>query len=59
MEGQDSMTNSKISPPGETFEQSINGFDVRFTAALLSLLNMINDMAKDNNTKKLVDIMYR
>ncbi|XP_044734773.1 gamma-tubulin complex component 2-like isoform X2 [Chrysoperla carnea] len=43
----------------ESFEQSIKRFDVQFSTILLSLMNKINDLGRQNTNDKLVNLLYR
>ncbi|XP_034825232.1 gamma-tubulin complex component 2-like isoform X2 [Maniola hyperantus] len=43
----------------DSFSQSVSRYGLRFTAALLSVLAIIDQMARDNNTNKLLNISAR
>ncbi|KAG6448750.1 hypothetical protein O3G_MSEX005703 [Manduca sexta] len=43
----------------DSFSRSVSRYGLRFTAALLSVLAIIERMARDNNTNKLLNISAR
>ncbi|XP_053599944.1 gamma-tubulin complex component 2-like isoform X2 [Plodia interpunctella] len=43
----------------DSFSRSVSRYGLRFTAALLSVLAIIDQMARDNNTNKLLNISAR
>ncbi|XP_023945921.2 gamma-tubulin complex component 2 isoform X2 [Bicyclus anynana] len=43
----------------DSFSQSVSRYGLRFTAALLSVLAIIDQMARDNNSNKLLNISAR
>ncbi|CAG9792058.1 unnamed protein product [Diatraea saccharalis] len=43
----------------DSFARSVSRYGLRFTAALLSVLAIIERMARDNNTNKLLNISAR
>ncbi|KAE8744028.1 hypothetical protein FOCC_FOCC009312 [Frankliniella occidentalis] len=44
---------------GENFEDSIRNFDEQFSAALISLLNKIDELAMEDNNEKMLNVLYR
>ncbi|XP_039745770.1 gamma-tubulin complex component 2-like isoform X3 [Pararge aegeria] len=48
-----------MSGSADSFSQSVSRYGLRFTAALLSVLAIIDQMARDNNTNKLLNISAR
>ena len=43
----------------EAFEEEINKFDMTFTAALVTLLDRISQLARENYNEKILNILYR
>ncbi|KAM3968364.1 gamma-tubulin complex component 2 [Aphomia sociella] len=50
---------STMSGSADSFSRSVSRYGLRFTAALLSVLAIIERMARDNNTNKLLNISAR
>ncbi|CAB3236087.1 unnamed protein product [Arctia plantaginis] len=50
---------SKVNGSSDSFARSVSRYGLRFTAALLSVLAIIERMARDNNTNKLLNISAR
>ncbi|XP_052758300.1 gamma-tubulin complex component 2-like isoform X2 [Galleria mellonella] len=50
---------STTSGSADSFSRSVSRYGLRFTAALLSVLAIIERMARDNNTNKLLNISAR
>lgn len=46
-------------PLGENFEESISNFDEQFSVALICLLNKINELAAEDNSEKMLNVLYR
>lgn len=44
---------------GENFEDSIANFDEQFSVALICLLNKINELATEDNSEKMLNVLYR
>lgn len=44
---------------GDNFESSISNFDETFSAALISLLNKISELAEEDNSEKMLNVLYR
>uniref|UniRef100_T1JH36 Gamma-tubulin complex component 2 n=1 Tax=Strigamia maritima TaxID=126957 RepID=T1JH36_STRMM len=57
----DSSPDSEAQPvtANESFEQRIARFDLEFTELLVTLLDRISDLGRDNYNDKLVNIIYR
>lgn len=45
--------------PGDNFEESIKNFDEQFSAALISLLHKINELALEDNSEKMLNVLCR
>merc|ERR1719245_719534 len=43
----------------EPFEDDVNKFDLRFTSVLVSLLDRISQLARENYNEKMLNILYR
>ena len=43
----------------EAFEDDVNKFDLRFTSGLVSLLDRISTLARENYNEKILNILYR
>lgn len=43
----------------ESFEDEVNKFDLRFTSVLVSLLDRISQLARENYNEKMLNILYR
>ena len=43
----------------EDFEDDVNKFDLRFTSVLVSLLDRISQLARENYNEKMLNILYR
>jgi hypothetical protein len=43
----------------DSFEQSIAKFDLQFTAILVGLLDKISELGRENNSEKLLNVLYR
>ena len=41
------------------FEDDVNKFDLRFTSVLVSLLDRISQLARENYNEKMLNILYR
>lgn len=46
-------------PCGESFSRSVARYDLQFTAALLLMLAVVGQLARGNNTSKLLNLMAR
>ncbi|XP_034250701.1 gamma-tubulin complex component 2-like isoform X2 [Thrips palmi] len=44
---------------GENFEESISNFDEQFSIALICLLNKIEELAAEDNSEKMLNVLYR
>ena len=42
-----------------SFEDDVNKFDLRFTSVLVSLLDKISQLARENYNEKMLNILYR
>nr|CAD7569218.1 unnamed protein product [Timema californicum] len=53
-------TNTSIKEcSGGSFKQRINKFDDEFTSVLVTLLDNISSLGRENNSEKLVNVLYR
>nr|CAD7589280.1 unnamed protein product [Timema genevievae] len=53
-------TNTSINEcSGGSFKQRINKFDDEFTGVLVTLLDNISSLGRENNSEKLVNVLYR
>jgi hypothetical protein len=43
----------------DSFEQSIAKFNLQFTAVLVGLLDKISELGRENNSEKLLNVLYR
>lgn len=53
------MSNLESLENFEAFEEEVNKFDLRFTAVLVSLLDRISQLARENYNEKMLNILYR
>lgn len=44
---------------GENFEDSISNFDDKFSIALMSLLNKIDELATEDKCEKMLNVLHR
>nr|CAD7424316.1 unnamed protein product [Timema monikensis] len=58
-ESPEPLTNTSINEcSGGSFKQRINKFDDEFTSVLVTLLDNISSLGRENNSEKLVNVLY-
>ena len=50
---------SDASMTGESFEEEVTKFDLRFTSILVSLLDKISQLARENYNERILNILHR